>query len=192
MTISSVPSATPCSSLTDTTVQKNAPRHKTQPPKGNENDKALLYVAFGSNEGNREQLIAQAAQRLGERIGRLIKLSALYETEPEGFVSENLFMNAAAAYETSLKASKILGISQEIERELGRRQKSRDGIYHDRSIDIDLLWKSDETVDSPLLTLPHPRMKERLFVMEPFAEIAPLLSLDGESIESLAQRLKER
>jgi len=178
--------------LTDTTVQKNAPRHQTQPPKGKEKDKALLYVAFGSNEGNREQLIAQAAQRLGERIGRLIKLSALYETEPEGFVSENLFMNAAAAYETNLKAGKILGISQEIERELGRRQKSLNGIYHDRNIDIDLLWKSDETVDSPSLTLPHPRMKERLFVMEPLAEIAPLLTLDGESIESLAQRLKER
>lgn len=178
--------------MTDTTVQKNAPRQKTQPTKGKEKDKALLYVAFGSNEGNREQLIAQAAQRLGERIGRLITLSALYETEPEGFVSENLFMNAAAAYETNLKANKILEISQEIERELGRRQKSRDGIYHDRSIDIDLLWKSDETVDSPSLTLPHPKMKERLFVMEPLAEIAPLLTLDGESIESLAQRLKER
>lgn len=154
-------------------------------------DAALLYVAFGSNLGDREELISLAARMLGQRIGRLVRMSGLYETKPEGFRSENLFLNAAAAYTTRMKAAEILHISQEIERELGRRQKSLDGAYHDRTIDIDLLWKSDETADTEELTLPHPRMKERIFVMEPLAEIAPGLEVGGESIGHLAETMKE-
>lgn len=152
---------------------------------------ALLYVAFGSNLGNREELIARAAGMLGRKIGRLVRMSGLYETAPEGFASENLFMNAAAAYETRMKAADILDISQQIERELGRRMKSRNGTYHDRTIDIDLLWKSDETASTPQLTLPHPRMKERLFVMEPLAEIAPALQIGGERIGNLTRLMKK-
>ena len=152
---------------------------------------ALLYVAFGSNLGNREEHIARAAEMLGKRIGRLVSMSDMYETKPEGFRSDNLFLNAAAAYTTRMKAAEILRISQELERELGRRCKSRNGAYHDRTIDIDLLWKSDETADTEELTLPHPRMKERLFVMEPLAEIAPTLLIGGENICHLAETMKK-
>ena len=152
---------------------------------------ALLYVAFGSNQGDRENLILRAARMLGEKIGKLVSMSALYETKPEGFVSESLFLNAAAAYETTKKARSILKISQRIERELGRQEKSKDGIYHDRPIDIDLLWKSDESMETSSLVMPHPRMKERLFVMEPLAEIAPEMQLDGEGIFGIIEKLKK-
>ena len=150
---------------------------------------ALLYVAFGSNMGDRETLISRAAEMLGERIGRLVSLSPLHETKPEGFVSKRLFMNAAATYETRLKAIEILKISQAIERELGRKRKSRNGVFHDRPIDLDLLWKSDEATDTPELVLPHPRMKERLFVLEPLAEIAPQMEIEGEGISDIIERL---
>lgn len=152
-------------------------------------DAALLYVAFGSNMGDRADLILRAAEMLGDRIGRLLCISNLHETKPEGFVSKRLFLNAAAAYETRLKAREILEISQAIERDLGRKTKSRNGIFHDRPIDIDLLWKSDETKDTKQLVLPHPRMKERLFVLEPLAEIAPSLCIEGEAIQEIMERL---
>ena len=113
-----------------------------------------------------------AAALLAERVGDVLALSGFYETEPWGFQSENTFLNAALQLETALSPLKLLKATQEIEIEMGRTQKSN-GAYHDRIIDIDILLYDDLVLQTPELTLPHPLMHERLFVMEPLAEIAP-------------------
>ena len=133
------------------------------------------YFSLGSNLGNRQGLICCAVRLMELRVGTLARLSRFYETEPEGFSSEHLFLNAAAAFTTNLSAEEILDATQEIERELGRTQKSVGGIHYDRTVDIDLLLLDDEVTESPRLTLPHPHLHERLFVLEPLAEIAPSL-----------------
>ncbi len=113
-----------------------------------------------------------AAALLAERVGDVLALSGFYETEPWGFQSDNTFLNAALQLETSLSPLELLKATQQIELEMGRTQKSN-GAYHDRIIDVDILLYDDLILQTPELTLPHPLMHERLFVMEPLAEIAP-------------------
>lgn len=137
-----------------------------------------VYFSLGTNLGDKEQNLRLAVQNIEERIGKVISLSAFYATAPWGFTSQNTFLNAALCAETALSPMEILGITQEIEREMGRACKSADGLYSDRLIDIDLLlcFAADGTpilLDTPELTLPHPLMQERLFVLQPLAEIAP-------------------
>lgn len=113
-----------------------------------------------------------AAALLAERVGDVLALSGFYETEPWGFRSENTFLNGALQLETSLSPLELLKATQQIEVDMGRTQKSN-GVYHDRIIDIDILLYDDLVMQSPELTLPHPLMHQRSFVMEPLAEIAP-------------------
>lgn len=113
-----------------------------------------------------------AAALLAERAGDVLALSGFYETEPWGFRSENTFLNGALQLETSLSPLELLETTQQIEVDMGRTQKSN-GVYHDRIIDIDILLYDDLVMQSPELTLPHPLMHQRSFVMEPLAEIAP-------------------
>jgi len=133
---------------------------------------AIAYLALGTNIGNKRRNMITAAALLAERVGDVLALSGFYETEPWGFQSENTFLNAALQLETSLSPLELLKATQEIEIEMGRTQKSN-GAYHDRIIDIDILLYEDLVLQTPELTLPHPLMHERLFVMEPLAEIAP-------------------
>ena len=133
---------------------------------------AIAYLALGTNIGNKRRNMITAAALLAERVGDVLALSGFYETEPWGFQSENTFLNAALQLDTSLSPLELLKATQEIEIEMGRTQKS-DGAYHDRIIDIDILLYEDLVLQTPELTLPHPLMHERLFVMEPLAEIAP-------------------
>ena len=105
-------------------------------------------------------------------MGDVLALSGFYETEPWGFQSENTFLNAALRLETSLSPLELLKATQQIEVEMGRTQKSN-GTYHDRIIDIDILLYDDLILQTPELTLPHPLMQDRRFVMEPLLEIAP-------------------
>lgn len=137
-----------------------------------------VYFSLGTNLGDKEQNLRLAVQNIEERIGKVISLSAFYATAPWGFTSQNTFLNAALCAETALSPMEILGITQEIERRMGRARKSTDGVYSDRLIDIDLLlcFAADGTpilLDTPELKLPHPLMQERLFVLQPLAEIAP-------------------
>ena len=132
-----------------------------------------IYLGLGTNLGDKEQNLRIAAQKIEERIGKVVSLSAFYATEPWGFSSENTFLNAAVCVETSLLPLQILKETQSIERELGRTRKSVDGAYADRLIDIDLLLYGDVVMNTEELVLPHPLMTERRFVMEPLAEIAP-------------------
>ena len=133
---------------------------------------AIAYLALGTNIGNKRRNMITAAALLAERVGDVLALSGFYETEPWGFQSENTFLNAALQLDTSLSPLELLKATQEIEIEMGRTQKSN-GAYHDRIIDIDILLYEDLVLQTPELTLPHPLMDERLFVMEPLAEIAP-------------------
>ena len=133
---------------------------------------AIAYLALGTNIGNKRRNMITAAALLAERVGDVLALSGFYETEPWGFQSENTFLNAALQLDTSLSPLELLKATQEIEIEMGRTQKSN-GAYHDRLIDIDILLYDNLVLQTPELTLPHPLMHERLFVMEPLAEIAP-------------------
>lgn len=113
-----------------------------------------------------------AAALLAERVGDVLALSDLYETEPWGFESENLFINAVVVLSTTFSPFELLDMTREIEIEMGRKQKS-DGAYHDRVIDIDILMMDDIVIESERLNLPHPLMHKRAFVMDPMVEVAP-------------------
>ncbi len=134
---------------------------------------AHVYLSLGTNLGNKKQNLHQAITEIEKRIGKCISLSSFYVTEPWGFSSGNSFLNAACQIETILSPFEILSETQAIEQKLGRTKKSVNGIYNDRIIDIDLLLYDDLILNSPTLTLPHPLMTERRFVMEPLAEIVP-------------------
>ena len=130
-------------------------------------------MGIGSNLGDKEQNLRMSVQKIEERIGTVVSLSAFYATAPWGFSSENSFLNAAVCVETDLLPRQVLEETQAIERELGRISKSVAGAYSDRLIDIDLLLYGDAVINTEKLVLPHPLITERRFVMEPLVEIAP-------------------
>ena len=132
-----------------------------------------LYLSLGSNLGDREDMLRRAIMLIGERISAVQRVSSIIETEPWGFESTNPFLNAAVMVLTTLSPIECLDATQQIERELGRKKKSKNGIYHDRPIDIDLLLYGDLKLSTPRLTIPHPHMYERDFVMIPLREILP-------------------
>ena len=125
---------------------------------------ATVYLGLGTNLGNKEANLRTAIYKLQERIGKQVSLSSFYETAPWGFESDHSFLNAAIGLETSLSPIEILHITQEIEKELGS--------YSDRLIDIDILLYDTLVLQTPELTIPHPLMTERDFVMKPLIEIA--------------------
>lgn len=133
----------------------------------------MVYLGLGTNLGDKEQNLRMSVKKIEERIGNVVSLSAFYATAPWGFSSENSFLNAAVCVETTLLPLQVLEETQRIERELGRTEKSVNGLYADRLIDIDLLLYDDRVMDAEGLILPHPLMTERRFVMEPLSEIAP-------------------
>lgn len=153
---------------------------------------AIVYFGLGTNIGNRRGNLVKAAALLAERVGDILALSGFMETEPWGFDSENLFLNAAIKMETPLTPDELLSATQAIEREMGREKKS-DGTYHDRVIDIDILLYDNRVIEHPGLIVPHPLMQERLFVMAPLAEIAPFERhpLLGRTFMELADSLRD-
>ena len=130
-----------------------------------------VYMSLGANLGDRESNIKLAIQQISELIGPVVRQSALLETAPWGFSSANTFINAAVCSQTSLSPREVLKATQDIERALGRTQKSTDGQYHDRPIDIDILLYDDLHMNEPDLVIPHPHMNERQFVLQPLSEI---------------------
>ena len=132
-----------------------------------------VYFSLGANIGDREATINKAIERIEELIGTIECRSALLVTEPWGFSSPNKFVNAAVRCATTLTPHRILRLTQQIERELGRTSKSVNGEYHDRPIDIDILLYDNITIDTPDLKIPHPHMHERDFVMRPLREVMP-------------------
>ena len=131
----------------------------------------MVYLALGSNIGDRRNALSEAIRLIDERVGCVDKVSSFMETEPWGFKSEFKFLNAVLSVQSMLSPIEILHITQNIEKEKKKKKKSLGGIYHDRIIDIDLLMYDSLQLDTPELTLPHPHMKEREFVMIPLMEI---------------------
>jgi 2-amino-4-hydroxy-6-hydroxymethyldihydropteridine diphosphokinase len=147
------------------------------------------YVGLGANLGDRERALRRALELLGALPGvRVVAVSPFRETEPLGYLDQPMFLNGAAALETELAPRELLDALLEVERELGR---TREGPrFGPRTIDLDLLVYADEVVDEPGLTVPHPRLHERRFALEPLAELAPGLRVPGRgTVETLLSEL---
>ena len=121
--------------------------------------------------GNRRRNLHNAIRLLEKNVGSVVLRSSFVETEPWGFASSHRFLNAAVKVVTELSPHELLSATQQIERAMGRTQKSVDGHYHDRIIDIDILYYDDITIADPDLVIPHPLIGERDFVKIPLAEI---------------------
>lgn len=153
---------------------------------------AKLYLALGSNQGDRKALLDAARAACDASLGRVTGCSDYIETAPWGFSSPHPFLNAVLELETELSPIAVLERTQEIERQLGRQSKSSAAGYQDRPIDLDLLLYDDLVLETPRLTLPHPLMHLRDFVLEPLQQLAPTLRhpVLGLSIAELYSRLQ--
>ena len=136
---------------------------------------ATLYLSLGTNLGDRQKNLTSAMKLIGEKVGTVVSASDFMETDPWGFESANRFLNMAIKVDTTLQPLEVLHATQEIERKLGRTKKSVNREYHDRLIDIDILLYDNLVMNTPELTIPHPLMYKREFVMKPLAQIAPEL-----------------
>jgi 2-amino-4-hydroxy-6-hydroxymethyldihydropteridine diphosphokinase len=132
----------------------------------------IAYVGLGSNLGDRERLIREAAELIGA-----VRLSTVIETEPWGHKDQPLFLNAVAELETPLAPRQLLDHLLDVERRLGRERVGPQ--WGPRTIDLDLLLYGDQTLDEPGLVVPHPRLTEREFVLRPLAELVPTLKIPG-------------
>lgn len=140
---------------------------------------STVYLGLGTNLGDKEQNLHQAIDKIQERVGKILSLSAFYNSAPWGYISDNMFVNAVVCVSTDFSPKEVLEITQEIEKELGRKEKSIDASYSDRVIDIDILLYDSVILSTDNLTIPHPLMIKRLFVMDPLAEIAPDMVIPG-------------
>ena len=144
--------------------------------------KHQVYLGLGTNLGDREANLNTAIRLIGERVGTVVRQSSFIETEPWGFQSDNRFLNAVIRCETERTPREVLRLTQQIERDMGRKSKSLTSHlspltsrqYADRPIDIDILLYDDLTLDEPDLKIPHPLMYQRNFVMIPLKEITNL------------------
>jgi 2-amino-4-hydroxy-6-hydroxymethyldihydropteridine diphosphokinase len=127
------------------------------------------YLSLGSNVGDRQAHLRDAIARLQAK-GHVVSVSSLYETEPVDFTDQAWFLNCAMSLKTTHTPEQLMAAILQIEQEMGRRRVQPKG---PRIIDIDILLIGDRIIDSPALTVPHPAMHERRFVLEPLAEIAP-------------------
>ena len=148
-----------------------------QGTKGNNTILHTVYLSLGTNLGDKEHNLVSAITEIERRIGPIRAQSAFLATEPWGFESPNTFLNAAIRVETELSPHALLNVTQQIERDMGRTHRSTVNsqlstvIYHDRIIDIDILLYDDLHIHTKKLTIPHPHMYERDFVLIPLKEI---------------------
>jgi 2-amino-4-hydroxy-6-hydroxymethyldihydropteridine diphosphokinase len=149
------------------------------------------YVGLGANLGDRERTIRAALAALDARWDvAVVAVSTLRETDPVGYVDQPRFLNGAAALETELSARELLDALLEVERELGR-VRGEGPRYGPRPIDLDLLLHGDLVADEPGLVVPHPRLQERRFALEPLAELDPALVVPGRgAVKDLIARLE--
>lgn len=132
-----------------------------------------VYFLMGGNLGDREQILTDAIAKMSSTIGEFVCVSSIYETEPWGFKHELNFLNQVLVLNTKLSAIKILDITQQIEKDLGRlRTKNQ---YSERTIDIDILFYGDQIISTNRLEVPHSRIQERLFALIPMLDVAPNL-----------------
>jgi len=141
----------------------------------------IAFLSLGSNLGDRENLIKTAIDLIAERCGQLISCGRIYETPALGFDSDNFFLNTCIKIKTSLQATALLETLKAIERELGRKQKSLDE-YESRLIDIDIIMINDLVFKGEILEIPHPKFRDRLFVLQPLNDI------DGEILDPISRK----
>jgi 2-amino-4-hydroxy-6-hydroxymethyldihydropteridine diphosphokinase len=150
------------------------------------------YIGVGANLGDREATIRRAVELLGLQSGiEVVAVSSLRDTEPVGFVEQPRFLNGAVALETDLEPRELLAALLAVEQALGR---TREGPrYGPRTIDLDLLVYGDVEMDGPTLTVPHPRLAERRFALEPLVELDPDLVVPGRGrVEDVLRGLQSR
>lgn len=149
-----------------------------------------VYLSLGSNLGDRKANLEKAIQLLGERL-HVEQISSLYDTEPMGYAEQPRFLNAVCRAQTDIGPLQLLSLIKGIEVALGRVPSFSNA---PRPIDVDILFYGDLVMETPELTIPHPRIEERAFVLIPLLEIAPDLvhPVSGESIRDLATRVPGR
>ena len=133
----------------------------------------MIYLGLGSNLGDKRNNIEHALDQLTGKVGMICACSDFYETQPSGYESKESYLNIAIAVETTLKPTALLSVTQMIEKVMGRQNKTINGKYLDRIIDIDILLYNDRIVQTRTLLIPHPLLHQRAFVLQPLAEIAP-------------------
>ena len=149
-----------------------------------------MFVGLGSNFGEREVTLKAAVGRLrGLSDVEVKRVSAFRDTEPVGEVDQPRFLNGAVELETDLSARALLGVLLELERAFGR-DRGAGPPQGPRTLDLDLLLYGTQAIDEPLLTVPHPRLHERRFVLEPLAELDPDLEIPGQGpVQALLAKL---
>ena len=161
---------------------------------------ASVVLITGGNVGDAEQTLGEAARLINAEIGRVVRHSQIYRTKAWGFEAED-FRNQVLVVESELEPMQVLDVVNDIERRLGRdraveqMEKSATGArYASRSIDIDMLFYDDLVVESERLTLPHPRIAEREFVLEPLTEVAAWWRhpVSGVSVQQMYDELRQR
>ena len=150
----------------------------------------IVYIALGSNKGNKLQYLQSAVDAIFDKIGLVSKISKVYATPAFGFEGDD-FYNACIKVETILKPKNVLNTLQEIEAQLGRTKKTTDS-YESREIDLDILLYEDVTINENILVIPHPEMHKRRFVLQPLTEIAkdvkhPVLNINIEQLFEVCQ-----
>lgn len=131
------------------------------------------YILFGSNMGDKEQTFAEARLLINNRCGRVTKVSSAYFSEPWGFEADEWFLNVVLEVETEMEPETLLRQLLDIEAELGRvRHPEKEG-YSSRTADLDLLYYGNRVINTPFLTVPHPRLHRRRFTLLPLCEVAP-------------------
>ena len=130
-----------------------------------------LYLLLGGNLGDKSQVFKETTKLINEKVGKITRQSHIYETEPWGFESSDLFWNQVLELAVLISPQEVLNCTQQIEHQLGRTRAAQH--YDSRIIDIDILFYGDQIISLENLTIPHPRIQDRKFALVPLNEIAP-------------------